>query len=122
MAALAAVVGVIGGIYGIGGGSILAPLIVGAGRSPKTVAPATLASTFVTSIVGVATFIILSADHHGSIAPDWGIGIALGLGGLLGGYLGARAQPYLPDPVIRRALGILVIAIGLRYAYLAEKT
>ena len=33
------VVGVVGGIYGIGGGSILAPILVGAGRSPKEVAP-----------------------------------------------------------------------------------
>ncbi len=113
--------GVVGGVYGIGGGSILAPVLVGAGRSPKNVAPATLASTFVTSVVGVATFIILSAHHHGSIAPDWGIGIALGFGGLLGGYLGALAQPYLPDTIIRRVLGVLVIAIGARYAYLAEK-
>lgn len=47
-----AIVGVVGGIYGIGGGSILAPLLVGSGRSPSEVAPATLASTFVTSIAG----------------------------------------------------------------------
>ena len=26
-------------------------------------------------------------DHHGSIAPDWGVGIALGFGGLIGGYM-----------------------------------
>ncbi len=119
--ALAAIVGAVGGIYGIGGGSILAPILVGAGQSPKMVAPATLASTFVTSIVGVATFVILSKYHHGSIAPDWGLGVALGIGGLLGGYLGALAQPFLPDMVIRRVLGVLVIAIGARYAYLAAR-
>jgi uncharacterized protein len=117
--AMAAVVGVVGGIYGIGGGSIIAPLLIGAGRSPRQVAPATLAATLVTSVVGVATFIVLSTSRHGSITPDWGIGVALGLGGLLGGYLGARAQPRLPDRVIRRTLGVLVVAIGARYAYLA---
>jgi uncharacterized membrane protein YfcA len=42
---LAAAVGCVGGIYGIGGGSILAPVLVGSGRSPTEVAPATLAST-----------------------------------------------------------------------------
>jgi uncharacterized protein len=119
--AIAALVGVVGGIYGIGGGSILAPILIGSGHSPRTVAPATLASTLVTSVVGVATFIILSAGHHGSVAPDWGIGIALGIGGLLGGYLGALAQPHLPDRLIRRVLGLLVTAIGARYAYLAAK-
>jgi uncharacterized protein len=117
----ALVVGVVGGIYGIGGGSILAPLLVGAGRSPKEVAPATLLSTFLTSVVGVATFVVLSTQHHGAIAPDWGIGAALGLGGLVGGYLGALLQRRLPDQLIRRILGLLVTAVGARYAELAAK-
>jgi uncharacterized protein len=117
----ALVVGVVGGIYGIGGGSILAPLLIGAGRSPKEVAPATLLSTFLTSIVGVGTFVLLSTQHHGAIAPDWGIGVALGAGGLLGSYLGALTQPYLPDQLIRRVLGLTVTAIGARYAQLAAE-
>src|ERR1019366_3022240 len=116
---LAAVVGCVGGIYGIGGGSILAPILTGTGRPPREVAPAALASTFVTSVAGVITFLILSAHHHGSIAPDWGVGLALGIGGLLGGYTGARLQPRLPDVLIRRTLGVLVLAIGIRYAWIA---
>ena len=121
IAAVAAIVGVVGGIYGVGGGSILAPLLVGTGRSPKEVAPATLASTFVTSVVGVVTFLVLSMNHHGSVAPRWGVGVAIGIGGLVGGYIGALLQPRLPDKLIRRVLGILVVAIGARYAYLAAK-
>jgi uncharacterized protein len=106
---IAAIVGCIGGIYGIGGGSILAPILTGAGRSPTDVAPATLASTLATSIAGVATFVVL-AGLHGSVAPDWGIGIALGVGGLIGGYCGARLQPRLPEETIRRVLGELLPA------------
>jgi len=68
---LAVVVGCVGGIYGIGGGSILAPVLIGTGRPPREVAPAALASTFVTSVAGVVTFLILSVHHHGSVAPDW---------------------------------------------------
>jgi uncharacterized protein len=118
---LAAAVGTVGGIYGIGGGSILAPILIAAGNSPREVAPATLAATFVTSIVGVVTFIVLAGARHGSIAPDWDIGVALGVGGLLGSYLGALAQPHLPDRIIRRSLGLFVTAIGARYAYLAAR-
>ncbi len=55
----------------------------------------------------------------GSIAPDWGVGIALGIGGLLGGYAGARLQPDLPESAIRRLLGLLVLVMGVRYAWLA---
>jgi uncharacterized protein len=42
-----------------------------------------------------------------------------GIGGLLGGFTGARLQPRLPESAIRRLLGLLVLAIGIRYAWLA---
>jgi uncharacterized membrane protein YfcA len=111
----AAVVGCVGGIYGIGGGSILAPILIGTGRPPSQVAPAALGATFVTSVAGVVTFTILSMHHHGPVAPDWPTGIALGAGGLAGAYAGARTQPRLPEAFIRRLVGILVVAIGARY-------
>jgi hypothetical protein len=112
---LAIAVGCVGGIYGIGGGSILAPVLIGSGRKPSEVAPAALASTLVTSVGGVTAFTILSLHQHVSVAPDWPTGIALGLGGLAGGYTGARIQSRLPDLLIRRILGVLVIAIGAYY-------
>jgi hypothetical protein len=114
---LATMVGCIGGIYGIGGGSILAPILTGTGRPPSQVAPAALASTFVTPAAGVATFLILSIHRHGPVAPDWPTGIALGIGGLAGAYTGARIQHHLPDLLIRRVMGVLVIAIGARYLW-----
>jgi uncharacterized protein len=115
----AAVIGCVGGIYGIGGGSILAPILIGTGRSPSEVAPATLASTFLTSVAGVVTFVLLATQSHGSISPDWTIGIALGVGGLCGGYAGAHLQPRLPELAVRRLLGVVVLAIGIRYIWLA---
>ena len=114
---VAAAVGCVGGIYGIGGGSILAPILIGSGLPPAQVAPTALASTFVTSVAGVITFTILSVHQHGSVAPDWPTGIALGIGGLAGGYTGARIQNRFPDVLIRRLVGILVIAIGARYLW-----
>lgn len=114
---LAAAVGCVGGIYGIGGGSILAPILIGSGRRPAEVAPTALASTFVTSVAGVITFTILSIHQHGSVAPDWPTGIALGVGGLAGAYTGARIQSRMPDVLIRRLVGILVVAIGARYLW-----
>ena len=53
---LATVTGCVGGIYGIGGGAILSPILIGSGRPAAEVAPAALASTFVTSLGGVLTF------------------------------------------------------------------
>jgi uncharacterized membrane protein YfcA len=42
--ALAVVVGCVGGIYGIGGGAFLAPVLIGSGRKPSEAAPAALAT------------------------------------------------------------------------------
>ena len=118
LAVLSTAVGCVGGIYGIGGGSILAPILIGSGRQPSEVAPAALAATFVTSVAGVITFTILSIHRHAHVAPDWPTGLALGLGGLAGAYTGARIQSRLPDLLIRRVMGVLVLAIGIRYLWL----
>jgi uncharacterized protein len=115
IALLSLAVGVIGGIYGIGGGSILAPLLVGCGYSVIEVSPAALATTFLASLVGVAAFALLSLTGE-DIAPDWAVGIGMGLGGLAGGYLGARLQPRLPARLLRRGLGLLALALAARYA------
>jgi uncharacterized membrane protein YfcA len=99
---LAAVVGCVGGIYGLGGGAFLAPVLIGTGRRPAEAAPATLASTLVTSVAGVVTFVILSLHEPGAVSPDFDDGLALGIGGLADGYTGARLQSRMPDVLIRR--------------------
>ena len=114
---LAFLVGCVGGIYGIGGGSVLAPVLIGSGRPAAEVAPAALASTFATSVAGVVTFAVLSLHQRGSIAPAWATGVALGIGGLAVAYTGARIQGRLPEALIRRIVGVLVIAIGARYLW-----
>jgi uncharacterized membrane protein YfcA len=116
--ALALAVGVVGGIYGIGGGSILGPILAGRGVPITKVAPAALASTFLTSIAGALTYTLLSLTTSGNIAPDWRLGLLCGLGGLTGGYLGARLQPHLPETALRLLLGGL--ATGLAALYLIQ--
>lgn len=109
-------VGVIGGIYGIGGGSLLSPILVGRGLPVATVAPATLVSTFITSISGALTYVILALTTVGQhIAPNVTIGLIAGAGGLVGGYLGARLQPHLPERALRMGLGLMAIATATLY-------
>jgi uncharacterized protein len=113
---LALAVGIVGGIYGIGGGSILGPVLVGRGMPVSQVAPAALASTFATSVAGAATFALLSLTGSGDVAPHWYLGLACGLGGLIGGYLGAHLQSRLPETTLRLLLGALAAAFGALYA------
>ncbi|KOT32876.1 membrane protein [Streptomyces caelestis] len=113
---LALAVGFVGGIYGIGGGSIIGPLLVGRGMPVSQVAPAALASTFTTSVAGAAAFALLSLTGSGDVAPHWHLGLACGLGGLIGGYFGAYLQPRLPETALRLLLGALAAAFGALYA------
>jgi uncharacterized membrane protein YfcA len=112
---LSLLVGTLGGIYGIGGGSILAPILLARGYSAYEVAPATLAATFLTSIGGIVTYQVLQVTHGGVIAPDWALGAFLGAGGFAGSYLGARLQRHLPERTLRRLLGLIACLVAVRY-------
>lgn len=113
------VVGIIGGTYGIGGGSIIAPFLMAMfGLPVYTIAGAALLGTFLTSIAGVIFYTIIAPmyAHTGlAIAPDWMLGALFGAGGFLGMYCGARVQKYIPAKTIKLILGIVILLLALRY-------
>jgi len=113
---LALVVGVIGGIYGIGGGAIIAPFCVAFLNIPvHTVAGAAIFGTFATSIVGVTIYSIIPFYNGQPAPPDWLLGILFGLGGLLGMYLGARTQKYVPERTIQAILAAVIFLVAANY-------
>lgn len=116
---LALVVGIIGGIYGIGGGAIIAPFCCSVLALPVyTVAGAALCGTFLTSVVGVIYYVLLAPYYQGlAVTPDWLLGVLFGVGGLAGTYIGARLQKFLPERLIRGVLGILVTGLALQYIF-----
>ncbi|MBN2226059.1 MAG: sulfite exporter TauE/SafE family protein [candidate division Zixibacteria bacterium] len=116
---LSLIVGVIGGIYGIGGGAILAPVLVSVfGLPVYTIAGATLLSTFLSSVGGVVVYSIMALfyrDTGMAIAPDWILGAMFGVGGSIGIYIGARLQRYLPVRLIKAILTACLLFIAVRY-------
>ena len=112
---LTLVVGIIGGVYGIGGGSIIAPFLITLFKLPVyTIAGAVLLGTFTSSVAGVAFYSIIPIN--GTVSPpDWMLGILFGAGGLLGMYFGAKMQKYLPEKWIKSALAIIIFFIASRY-------
>lgn len=113
--ALSLIVGVVGGVYGIGGGAIIAPFFVAFFKLPVyTVAGAALMGTFVTSVAGVAFYQLLAPFYPNmSVAPDWLLGVLFGLGGIGGMYFGARCQKFVPAGAIKWMLaGIIVMTAG----------
>ena len=111
------IVGIIGGIYGIGGGAIIAPFLVTFfGLPVYTVAGAALMGTFVTSVAGVAFYTAIAPFYpHLSVAPDWLLGILFGIGGMAGMYLGARCQKFVPAKVIKWMLVTIMLGTALKY-------
>lgn len=109
---IAFLIGVVGGIYGIGGGAVMAPLLLAFFQLPPYIfAGATLFGTFLTSILGVA---IYTLGGHG---PDFLLGFLFGLGGFYGIYLGAKYQKKFPQKIIRLILTIILLYISLQYIY-----
>ncbi|RJP24276.1 MAG: sulfite exporter TauE/SafE family protein [Candidatus Omnitrophota bacterium] len=114
---LSFVVGIIGGAYGIGGGSIIAPFFVSFFHLPVyTVAGAALMGTFVTSIAGVGFFHALAPFFPDmSVAPDWPLGILFGIGGMGGMYAGAWFQKFVPAKAIKTMLAAVLLFTAAKY-------
>ncbi len=114
---LSFVVGIIGGIYGIGGGAIIAPFFITFfGLPVYIVAGAALMGTFVTSVAGVIFYQAMAPFYpHLSVAPDWLLGILFGLGGMAGMYLGARSQKFMPARAIKGMLAAIMLLTAAKY-------
>jgi hypothetical protein len=115
--ALSFIVGIVGGIYGIGGGAIIAPFFVTFFQLPVyTVAGAALMGTFVTSVAGVIFYQAIAPLYPSmSVGPDWLLGVLFGVGGMAGMYLGARCQKFVPARAIKWMLAGIIVFTALKY-------
>jgi uncharacterized membrane protein YfcA len=114
---LSFIVGIVGGIYGIGGGAIIAPFFVTFFELPVyTIAGAALMGTFITSVAGVTFYQAIAPFYpHLSVAPDWLLGVLFGLGGMAGMYMGARCQKFVPARTIKWMLAGIIVFTGVKY-------
>ncbi|MBU1627001.1 sulfite exporter TauE/SafE family protein [bacterium] len=114
---ISAIVGVVGGIYGIGGGAIIAPIYVAIFNLPVyTIAGAALMGTFLSSIVGVLSYQGLAPLYPTmQVSPDWLLGILFGVGGFAGMYCGARLQKYFPAKFIKWMLAGSIFFLSFKY-------
>lgn len=108
-------VGIIGGVYGIGGGAIIAPFCITFFKMPAhAIAGAVLLGTFTSSTAGVMIYSLMPV--RGVVAPpDWTLGILFGLGGLLGMYAGAQLQKSVSEKWIKLMLGAVAFIVASRY-------
>lgn len=103
--------GVMAGIFGIGGGLVIVPgLILLLGMTAKQAAGTSLAALLLpVGILGAAEY--WRAGHI-----DVRIAVLVALGILVGAFFGARLAIELPNEVVQRAFGVLLVVIGVRLA------
>jgi uncharacterized membrane protein YfcA len=105
------IIGFIGAIMGIGGGFLLVPMLIYVLRVPTSVVIGTsMVLTLVT--MAMATLMHAATNH----LVDVVLALILMLGGVVGAQFGARAGQKMPADRLRLLLGVLVVAVGVRFA------
>jgi len=116
---LSLAIGIVGGVYGIGGGAILAPVLITVFALPVyTIAGPALMGTFVTSLASVIFYQILAPFYPElNVAPNWMLGFLYGIGGFIGIYLGARTQKFMPAKFIKWILVFCIFTPAIKYIW-----
>jgi uncharacterized membrane protein YfcA len=105
-------IGFIGAIMGIGGGFLLVPALIYLLRVPTGVVIGT--SMVLTLVTMAYATVIHAATNH---LVDAVLALILMIGGVIGAQFGARTGARFSGEQLRLLLGILVLAVGLRFAY-----
>ena len=104
-------IGFIGAVMGIGGGFLLVPMLIYLLRVPTaTVIGTSMVVTFVT--MASATVMHAATNH----LVDAVLALILMVGGVTGAQFGARAGQKMSSERLRLLLGLLVLAVGIRFA------
>ena len=110
--AIGLTMGFVGAIMGIGGGFLLVPMLIYLLRVPTNVVIGT--SMVLTLITMASATILHAATNH---LVDAVLALILMVGGVTGAQFGARAGQKMRSERLRLLLGLLVLAVGLRFAF-----
>jgi uncharacterized membrane protein YfcA len=104
-------IGFIGAVMGIGGSFILIPIMIYLLRVPtSTVIGTSMVLTLVTMVI--ATMLHAVTNH----LVDAVLALILMVGGVTGAQFGARAGQRIRGEHLRLLLGLLILAVGIRFA------
>ncbi|MFC0240961.1 sulfite exporter TauE/SafE family protein [Rhodopseudomonas telluris] len=104
-------IGFIGAVMGVGGGFILVPMLIYLLRVPTSMVVGTsMVLTLVTMLIAT---VLHAATNH---LVDAVLALILMIGGVTGAQFGARAGQRIRGEQLRLLLGLLVLAVGIRFA------
>ena len=100
--------GAFGGMFGVGGGVILIPLLTAWLGATQHQAHGT--SLAVTGITALASLVIYAANHN----VDWRTAAVVGVGSALTARYGARLASRVSAPNLKRAFAAFLLVVGIR--------
>ncbi|WZL74580.1 sulfite exporter TauE/SafE family protein [Clostridiaceae bacterium 35-E11] len=105
------IAGVVNGLFGSGGGTLLVPgmfflLGISEHKSHAT------AISIILPLALVSSFIYI---RHGIIV--WDVTLKIVLGGIIGGYIGANLLPKIPEGILRKIFAVFMIVAALRMVF-----
>jgi uncharacterized membrane protein YfcA len=106
------IIGFAGAIMGIGGGFLLVPMLIYILRVPTATV---IGTSMVLTLVTMASAIVMHAATNHLV--DALLALILMVGGVIGAQFGARAGQKMRGERLRLLLGLLVLAVGLRFAF-----
>lgn len=101
-------VGFLSGFFGGGGGMLVVPLLMGAGKLPEKEAHATAIAVILPLTVVSSVVYILSGNF------DFSIGLPVGIAFILGGGLGSFLLKKIPNKVLGIIFALVMIAGGVK--------
>ncbi len=111
------VVGLAGGIYGIGGAAIIAPLLISRFHLPiYVVNGAALLAGWAGALFGLFSYEVFwpLVSGQAAVAPDLRLGLFFGAGGMLGVYIGSALQRYLPPKPLKILMLVLITTLAVQ--------
>jgi uncharacterized membrane protein YfcA len=103
------VAGMLGGMFGIGGGIVIVPALVLFARFAPHMATGTSLAVFLLPVGALGAW---SHYKAGNVRP--GAALLIGVGVFLGGYVGARLAAHMSPLALRRGFAVLLAVVAAR--------
>jgi uncharacterized protein len=104
------IIGFVGSVMGIGGGFLLVPMLIYVLRVPTATV---IGTSMVLTLVTMASATVMHAATNHLV--DAVLALILMIGGVIGAQFGAQAGQRMSGERLRLLLGLLVLAVGIRF-------
>jgi uncharacterized membrane protein YfcA len=113
--ALGVTAGVMSGLFGVGGGILFVPVLVALGLGQVEAAATSLLAVVPTAAVGT-----WRQRRYGNLRPR--PALVVGIASIVGVELGVLIATSLPEHVLRRLFGVLLVLVAAQLAWRAARS